>query len=69
MTRNYSAEGVFFVTEQSALVGAPIDFFVTISHSALGFSFRLRCKGLVMRVEPAQGKTGVAIAIDAYSFE
>jgi hypothetical protein len=68
ITRDFSAVGVFFVTEQSPSVGEPIEIFIVIEHSDLGYPFRLRCQGSVLRVEPTRGKTGVAVAIHSYSF-
>ena len=69
LTRDFSAVGVFFITERSAPIGSPIEFLITLDHSDLGYSYRIRCKGLVMRVEPTQGKAGVAVAIHSHSFE
>ena len=69
ITRDFSSMGVFFETEQSFSVGELTEFVLEIDHSDLGHSFRIRFQGLVLRVEPNGGKTGVAVAIISHAFE
>ena len=69
VTRDFSTVGVFFETDQSFSVGEIIEALLEIDHSDLGHSYRIRLRGCVLRVEPNQGKTGVAVAIHSFSFE
>ncbi len=69
VTRDFSAVGVFFETDHSFSLGEIIEFIFAIDHSDLGCSFRIRLRGCVLRVEPNEGKTGIAVAIHSSSFE
>ena len=69
VTRDFSTAGVFFETDQSFSVGENIEFFFAIDHSDLGYSLRIRLRGCVLRIEPNQGKTGIAVAIYSSSLE
>jgi hypothetical protein len=68
VTRDFSASGVYFETDQSFTLAEPIEFFLNLEHSGLGPLVRFRCLGEVVRVEPAGEKTCVAVAISSYSF-
>jgi hypothetical protein len=69
ITRNFSFSGVYFVTDQSFSAGDPIEFFLSLDHTALDHRVHLRCKGEVLRVEPEGERVGVAVAIAAYKLE
>ncbi len=69
LTRDFSALGVFFETDQSLTVGESIKFVIPLDYSDWGHPFRIRCQGEVLRVEPGGEKVGVAVAIHSYSFE
>jgi hypothetical protein len=71
LTRDVSVGGVFFVTPQvvSPQVvspGAPITCTLVFEHLHPDHAVRLHCRGQVVRVEPADGHTGVAVAVTAY---
>ena len=69
VTRDFSASGVYFETDQSLAPPEPIEFFLILEHSELGPQVRVRCRGEVVRVEPKGEKTGIAVAISSYGFE
>jgi hypothetical protein len=66
ITRDVSAGGVFFVTEQLFSPGDPLECALVLAHLDPDHPIRLHCRGQVVRVEPVDGKTGVAVAITAY---
>lgn len=63
-TRDLSVSGVFFETDRPFLPGTFIRFSV-----GFGSGLRVRCEGRVVRVEPGEGKVGVAVAFTSYGFE
>jgi len=69
VTCDFSTQGVYFETDLSLSVGEPLKFVIPMEHSDLGPSFRIRCQGEVVRVEPTVGKIGVAVVVHSYSFE
>lgn len=69
MTRDYSADGVYFVTDQDVTPGEQIELVMLLDHQSLGAGVRLRCRGDVVRVEPRDDKAGVAVAISKHLFE
>jgi len=69
VTRDFSALGVFFETEQALTVGEPINFVIPLDYSGWGHPFRIRCHGEIVRVEPVGVKMGVAVSISSYGFE
>jgi hypothetical protein len=66
ITRDVSAGGVFFVTQQLFSPGDPIECTLVFEHLEPDHPVRLHCRGQVVRVEPEDGKIGVAVAITAY---
>ena len=62
-TRDASASGVFFETDQSFSPGAPISLALVF-----GGGLRVQCEGQVVRVEPVGARVGVAIALMSYRF-
>jgi hypothetical protein len=66
ITRDISVGGVFFVTPQVCSAGNPIECTLVFEHLAPDHPVRLHCRGQVVRVEPVDGNTGVAVAITAY---
>ncbi len=69
LTRDFSAVGIFFETDQSLIVGEPIKFVIPLDYSDWGHPFLVRCQGEVMRVETSGEKEGVAVTIHSYSVE
>jgi hypothetical protein len=69
ITRDFSASGIFFETEQFFSSGESLELALRLEHSYPGNSIRVRCRGEVVRVERNGEKTGVAMAISSYQFE
>ncbi len=70
VTRDVSAAGVFFYTDDWRFGFSPIEFRMILPAQITGTeSMRVVCKGTVVRVEESpQTKTGVAATIDSYEF-
>jgi len=60
MSRNISGSAIYFVTEQFLPPGCPINFFVRLDHDSLDKPLHLQCRGLVLRVDVAGEKFGIA---------
>jgi hypothetical protein len=70
-TRDVSARGICFYVDSHIEAGAVIEFTLTLPPEiTLTESIRVRCKGKVVRVDPAtpDGKVAVAAVIDEYEF-
>ena len=61
VTRNISASGMYFEIDASCVPGRQISF--TVEFDSLGGSLLLKCNGEVVRIEPRDGKVGVAVKI------
>ena len=68
LTRNFSTNGIYFITDQVLSVGERLGVVLLLEHNSLGQVWRLRCEGEVLRVEPTVGKNGVAFAITSHTF-
>ena len=69
LTRNVSAGGVYFVTDQPHTPGALIDFTLVLGALSPSVPCQLRCKGEILRVEPQGDQVGVAATIQSYSID
>ena len=58
MTRDVSASGVFFETDEDMADGSPIEFTVELDSPA--GKLLLRCSGQIVRVDRSGGRLGVA---------
>jgi hypothetical protein len=68
-TRDVSFRGLYFMTENSVEVGSQIEFVLTLPKQiTLATDVHIHCNGLVVRVEPHEGRTGVAAQIEKYEF-
>ena len=70
-TRDVSARGICFYLDSAIQAGAAIEFTLTLPPEiTLTESIRVRCKGKVLRVDPAaaDGKVAVAAVINEYEF-
>lgn len=68
-TRDVSFRGLYFITENGVEVGSKIEFVLTLPKQiTLATDVHIHCSGLVVRVEPNQGRTGVAAQIERYEF-
>jgi hypothetical protein len=66
-TQNISAQGVYFETDVEPHAGALVNFF--IEYRLHGRKHRLLCEGKVVRVEPHNGRVGVAARLVSPLFE
>lgn len=57
-TQNISAHGVYFETDVRQEIGALVNF--TIEFTLYGQRHQLLCEGKVVRVQPREGRIGVA---------
>ena len=69
VTRDFSASGIFFETDQFFSFGEPLELALNLEHFEPGRLVRVRCRGEVVRVERGRKKVGVAMAIHSYFFE
>jgi hypothetical protein len=69
LTRNVSAHGIYFVTDQPHSPGAPIEFTLVLAELSPSVPCRLRCNGEILRVEPQGDQVGVAATIQSYSID
>ena len=72
-TREVSSSGVFFDLPSPLVVGAPVEFLLTLPEPITkGSPVRIRCIGKVVRVEKNSpgiaGHVGVAATIERYEF-
>ncbi len=70
-THNLSYQGLYFRSEAQFEVGKEIEFVITLPRdvSPSGTDVEIRCRGKIVRVEPAaNGTTGIAAKIDRYEF-
>ena len=68
-TRDVSFRGLYFLTEAKFEQGAKIEFVLTLPREiTLAGDVHIRCFGQVVRVEPHNGRRGVAARIDRYEF-
>lgn len=61
--RDISESGIYFLTDQPLIPGGFVKFSVRLDHIRPGKPVCLDCKGRVLRIEPADGKLGVAASI------
>ncbi len=69
LTRDYSVDGVYFVTDQPLSPGEEIELTLLLNYQTAGQGMRLGCRGKVQRVEHCSEKLGVAVAVHCYLFE
>jgi hypothetical protein len=68
-TRDVSFRGLYFMTDSGVEVGSQIEFVLTLPKQiTLATDVHIHCTGLVVRVEPLDGRTGVAAQIERYEF-
>lgn len=71
-TRDVSSRGICFYFDAEIQTGSDIEFTLTLPPEiTLTEAIRVRCKGTVVRVEPAPlagGKVGIAATIQHYEF-
>ncbi len=68
-TRDVSFRGLYFLIEAAVEAGASIEFVLTLPQQiTLAGDVHIRCYARVVRVEPHNGRRGVAARIDRYEF-
>jgi hypothetical protein len=68
-TRDVSFRGLYFVIEASVETGSSIEFVLTLPQQiTLAGDVLVRCYARVLRVEPHEGRRGVAARIERYEF-
>jgi hypothetical protein len=68
-TRDVSYRGLYFLTEATPEAGSSIEFVLTLPQQiTLAGDVHIRCYGRVLRVEPHDGRRGVAARIDRHEF-
>jgi hypothetical protein len=68
-TRDVSFRGLYFTIEAALENDAPIEFVLTLPQQiTLAGDVHIRCYARVLRVEPNNGRRGVAARIDRYEF-
>ena len=66
-TRDVSFRGLYFLIEARVEAGTPIEFVLTLPQQiTLAGDVHIRCYARVLRVEPHNGRRGVAGRIDRY---
>jgi hypothetical protein len=69
LSRDFSTDGVYFVTDQPLTLGEQLDFVMHLTHADPAWPILLQCRGEVVRLEAGLKKTGVAVAIATHRFE
>jgi hypothetical protein len=68
-TRDISFKGLYFSTSTDVQTGSPIEFVLTLPQQiTLAGDVHIRCYGKVLRVEPQEGRHGIAARIERYEF-
>jgi len=68
-TRDVSFRGLYFLTDARFEPGNEIEFILTLPKEiTLAGDVHIRCFGQVVRVEPHNGRSGIAARIERYEF-
>jgi hypothetical protein len=68
-TRDVSFRGLYFLIEADYAPGMPIEFILTLPREiTLAGDVHIRCFAEIVRVDPHNGRRGVAARIDRYEF-
>jgi hypothetical protein len=68
-TRDVSFRGLYFLIEADFAAGSPIEFILTLPREiTMAGDVHIRCFAEIVRVEPINGRRGVAARIDRYEF-
>ena len=68
-TRDVSFRGLYFLVDASFEAGSEIEFVLTLPKEITqAKDVHIRCLGQVVRVEPRNGRRGVAARIERYEF-
>lgn len=68
-TRDVSFRGLYFLIEAMLEAGSSIEFVLTLPQQiTLAGDVHIRCYARVLRVEPQEGRRGIAARIERYEF-
>src|SRR5271169_2369086 len=68
-TRDVSFRGLYFLIEAGVEAGSSIEFVLTLPQQiTLAGDVHIRCYARVLRVEPHDGRRGIAARIERYEF-
>ncbi|MGH9679565.1 MAG: PilZ domain-containing protein [Candidatus Acidiferrales bacterium] len=68
-TRDVSFRGLYFLIDAELLPGNSIEFILTLPREiTMAGDVHIRCFAEIVRVEPHNGRKGVAARIDRYEF-
>ena len=68
-TRDVSFRGLYFLVEATLETGSSVEFVLTLPQQiTLAGDVHIRCYARVLRVEPHNGRRGVAARIERYEF-
>ena len=68
-TRDVSFRGLYFMIDAEFEAGATIEFILTLPREVtMAGDVHIRCFAEIVRVEPHNGRRGVAARIDRYEF-
>lgn len=68
-TRDVSFRGLYFMIDAEFETGKTIEFILTLPHEkTMAGDVQIRCFAEIIRVEPHNGRRGVAARIDRYEF-
>lgn len=68
-TRDVSFRGLYFLIEARVEAGSAIEFVLTLPQQiTMAGDVHIRCYARVLRVEPHNGRRGVAARIERYEF-
>lgn len=68
-TRDVSASGLYFETDEPFTPGSELKLSMDLVHVLPEGPVHLVCKGRIVRVEPKEGRLGIAVTIDSHQFE
>lgn len=68
-TRDVSFRGLYFLIDANFEAGSEIEFVLTLPREiTMAGDVHIRCFGQVVRVEPHNGRRGIAARIERYEF-
>jgi hypothetical protein len=68
-TRDVSFRGLYFLIDSDLAPGSPVELILTLPREiTMAGDVHIRCFAEILRVEPHNGRRGVAARIDRYEF-
>lgn len=69
ITRDLSADGLYFYTDKPVFMGERMELVLRLDHQRLVQRVKLHCQADVARIEPGRDKVGVAVTITRHRVE